>query len=141
MDLGSSILMICLNISSNLINCYLRNECFFQNDTLGCNSVSWAPYNPSSSHTGDGSVVYRLVTGSCDNVVRIWKKIESSGNSISIGWTEEAKSCTTPHSGTKNIVIQCNYIFFMCESICLMFRLGKRCCMGSKFRLTLQYIC
>ena len=64
------------------------------NDTLGCNSVSWAPYSAVGSILEDGTPVYRLVTGSCDNSVRIWKCI---GN-IELGnWEEETKSAS-PHS-------------------------------------------
>ena len=84
--------------------CFSRNETFFQNDSLGCNAVSWAPYSPATSHTEDGSSVYRLVTGSCDNVVRVWKRVENaalgggSGTAGSGSWVEEAKVCATPHS-------------------------------------------
>jgi protein transport protein SEC13 len=42
----------------------------FQNDTLGCNSVSWAPYGALGSQNQDGSTTRFLVTGSCDNSVR-----------------------------------------------------------------------
>jgi protein transport protein SEC13 len=71
-----------------------RSEVFFQNDTLGCNAVSWAPYSPATSHCEDGSFIYRLVTGSCDNVVRVWKRQENSP----AGWVEEPRSGATPHS-------------------------------------------
>jgi len=76
----------------------------FQNDSLGCNSVSWAPYSAATSHL-DGSLVRRLVTGSCDNIVRIWRCIDSSASGVdsssdfaSGGWSEEAKTMMTPHS-------------------------------------------
>lgn len=73
---------------------------YFHNDALGCNSVSWAPYSSSSSHAeADGSLIRRLVTGSCDNVVRIWRSCEGAGEDGS--WVEEATSCglmgKTPH--------------------------------------------
>ena len=79
---------------------FSRNFKFFQNDSLGCNSVSWSPYNPSSSHSEDGSsMVRRLVTGSCDNLIRIWRStVDNEGNIIS-NWSEELKSCPTPHTG------------------------------------------
>ena len=61
----------------------------FQDSTLGVNSVSWAPYNsmgnftegyPTGNVGADGrqelagaGQLQRLVTGSCDNVVRVWR--------------------------------------------------------------------
>lgn len=57
----------------------------FQNDNLGCNSVSWSPYNASQ--------VKRLVTGSCDNMVRVWKLSEETHT-----WENEKKSVNTPHT-------------------------------------------
>eukprot|EP01041_Mallomonas_annulata_P009522 gene9522-19799_t len=64
----------------------------FQNDTLGTNSVSWAPYSAVGSLTEDGRPIRRLVTGSCDNTVRIWRLLEG-------GWYEEPKSsASSPHS-------------------------------------------
>eukprot|EP01032_Pedospumella_encystans_P021406 gene21406-24282_t len=81
----------------------LWSEVYFQNDTLGCNSVSWAPYSPATSHSEDGSFIYRLVTGSCDNVVRVWKRTENSapgggGTAGAGGWAEESRSCSSPHA-------------------------------------------
>eukprot|EP00607_Mallomonas_marina_P009901 CAMPEP_0182419684 /NCGR_PEP_ID=MMETSP1167-20130531/4084_1 /TAXON_ID=2988 /ORGANISM="Mallomonas Sp, Strain CCMP3275" /LENGTH=305 /DNA_ID=CAMNT_0024594737 /DNA_START=64 /DNA_END=981 /DNA_ORIENTATION=+ len=64
----------------------------FQNDTLGTNAVSWAPYSSVGSFTEDGRSVRRLVTGSCDNTVRIWRSVDG-------GWSEEGKiSVSSPHS-------------------------------------------
>mmetsp|Transcript_21142 Transcript_21142/g.35824 ORF Transcript_21142/g.35824 Transcript_21142/m.35824 type:complete len:320 (-) Transcript_21142:151-1110(-) len=87
------------------------NEVSFLNDALGCNAVSWAPYNPTASHSEDGAFIHRLVTGSCDNMVRVWKRVESgiavptalgssttSSSATASGWIEEAKTCLTPHS-------------------------------------------
>jgi len=65
---------------------------YFQNDTLGCNSVSWAPFN-STTDEGSGPV-RRLVTGSCDNIVRVWRCAEVEEGK----WVEEPKSASTPHS-------------------------------------------
>ena len=45
----------------------------FVNDSLGCNSVSWAPFNAIGSQLGENGTARRVVTGSCDNTVRIWK--------------------------------------------------------------------
>ncbi|CAB3998314.1 SEC13 homolog [Paramuricea clavata] len=60
--------------------------------TIGCNAVSWAP----SVHPGSlfdsvndpkrGKVEKRLVTGGCDNLVKIWKMRETDGE-----WEEEEK--------------------------------------------------
>eukprot|EP01033_Poteriospumella_lacustris_P012968 gene12968-9277_t len=47
------------------------------NDALGCNAVSWAPYHPVHSHGENNTLVYRLVTGACDNSVRVWRWLES----------------------------------------------------------------
>ena len=55
----------------------------FQNDSLGTNAVSWAPYNAVGSQLSDGTLCRRLVTGSCDNSVRIWRFSEKEG------WCEE----------------------------------------------------
>lgn len=64
----------------------------FQNDTLGTNAVSWAPSSSVGSVTDDGRPIRRLVTGSCDNTVRIWRSTDS-------GWSEESKvSLSSPHS-------------------------------------------
>ena len=65
----------------------------FQNDSLGCNSVSWAPYSALGSIMEDGSSVRRLVTGSCDNSVRVW-----AYNVQLNKWQEESKQAS-PHKG------------------------------------------
>lgn len=47
----------------------------FEVSRMGCNSVSWAPYNALGSNLGEGrGHAFQLVTGSCDNVVRVWRK-------------------------------------------------------------------
>lgn len=70
---------------------------FFQNDSMGCNSVSWAPYSSSYSHAeSDGSLIRRLATGSCDNLVRIWRSCDGGGEDGS--WNEEKKVDENPHS-------------------------------------------
>lgn len=40
----------------------------FQDSTLGCNAVSWAPYNALGSQSGK-----RVVTASCDKTIKIWQ--------------------------------------------------------------------
>jgi len=63
------------------------------NDKLGCNSVSWAPYSAIGSVLEDGTQVLRLVTGSCDNLVRVWKCLVRQGEE----WQQE--SCkVSPHT-------------------------------------------
>lgn len=58
--------------------------------------MSWAPYNAGTSHAEDGSLIKRLVTGSCDNIVRIWRCQDSDANPGV--WLEETKSIVSPHS-------------------------------------------
>lgn len=76
-----------------LMNCF-RSAKAFTNDSLGCNSVSWAPY--VGAYTENNSHIFRLATGSCDNNVRIWKFMEG----VSSEWTEEPKaSLDASHKG------------------------------------------
>jgi len=69
----------------------------FQNDALGCNAVSWAPYSALGSLPEDGDkdhAVRRLVTASCDNTVRIWRNAGASAAGTatsSSGWVAEEK--------------------------------------------------
>lgn len=56
-----------------------RNADFVQQiSQLGCNAISWAPAGaPDAAASaaqggGGGASTYQLVTGSCDNKVRIW---------------------------------------------------------------------
>jgi len=57
----------------------------FQDSPLGCNSVSWAPYTAISSQDENGMPLKRLVTGACDNKVRIWQSVDC------VNWKEETK--------------------------------------------------
>jgi protein transport protein SEC13 len=43
------------------------------NDNMGCNAVSWAPFSAVGSLTSDGRSTMRLVTGSCNNCVQVWR--------------------------------------------------------------------
>ncbi|KAL5014457.1 hypothetical protein ScPMuIL_008727 [Solemya velum] len=55
--------------------------------TIGCNAVSWAPaVTPNSlmDHSGRPQMVKRLVSGGCDNLVKIYR--EEDGQ-----WSEEQK--------------------------------------------------
>ena len=89
----------------------------FVNDALGCNSVSWAPYTALGNST-DGtyllfylyfkyycncisagkSVALRLVAGSCDTTVRVWKFDGQWENGHQGSWREE-KKIGNPHAG------------------------------------------
>lgn len=69
----------------------IRITSHISNDNLGCNSVSWAPFSAIGSILEDGRSIRRLVTGSCDNSVRIWKQLEGV-------WIEEEKT-GAPHTG------------------------------------------
>ena len=62
-----------------------------QNDTLGCNTVTWGPFSALGSLLDDGSSTQRLATGSCDNMVRMYKLQNGK-------WEEEAKE-SSPHAG------------------------------------------
>jgi hypothetical protein len=91
------------NVKCHIMSCSRTFKCcriqrLLQNDSLGCNAVSWAPYHSVSSHSVEhnGALIFRLVTGSCDNIVRIWRWIEGTSEGA---WTEEAKTMQTPHSG------------------------------------------
>lgn len=89
------LILACASSDGNVSILEYRDEwvhSFFQNDSLGCNSVSWAPYSALGSILEDGSSVRRLVTGSCDNTVRIW-----SHNVQSNKWQEESKQAS-PHA-------------------------------------------
>lgn len=90
-------LWVCLFQLSLLFCCY-RNHRLLQNDSLGCNSVSWAPYHAVTSHSTqhNGALIYRLATGSSDNMVRIWQWIEGTQENL---WIEEPRTVQTPHSG------------------------------------------
>ncbi|ELU04892.1 hypothetical protein CAPTEDRAFT_149284 [Capitella teleta] len=55
--------------------------------TIGCNAVSWSPsIQPGAllDQSGNQKIVRRLVSGGCDNLVKIWK--EDDGQ-----WMEEQK--------------------------------------------------
>lgn len=78
----------------------------FINDTLGCNAVSWAPFTALGSQTTEGYPVLRLVTGSCDNTVRIWKFDGQWDHNMAGEWIEERRS-GAGHSG------KCTKSFFI----------------------------
>lgn len=62
---------------------------FFFLPKFGCNAVSWAPATAASSTEGtnpSGLSNPRIVTGGCDNCVKIWRQDSQTGE-----WSEEAK--------------------------------------------------
>ena len=81
-------------------NLNFRFQRFFQNDNYGCNSVSWAPFNPATSATPEGAMIYRLSTASCDNRVRVWSWTENTAQD----WQVEPTGIQ-PHKGKYAIVI------------------------------------
>ena len=90
----SSILFSFIFYSNNFSILYtlFRHVSDFKNDALGCNSVSWAPFSAlGSSGVEESTPTRRLVTGSCDNTVRIWKLVHGA-------WEEERKNGLSPHS-------------------------------------------
>jgi protein transport protein SEC13 len=76
--------------------------------------VSWAPFNAIGSILEGGVQVRRVVTGSCDNMVRIWSSVGPEGQ-----WAEEPKqsSASAAHSDwvrdvawAPNTAMSCNII-------------------------------
>lgn len=67
----------------------------FVNDSMGCNAVSWAPFtalgSASSDASSSASPVLRLVTGSCDNTVRIWRFEGQFDRNKAGQWVEERR--------------------------------------------------
>lgn len=68
---------------------------YIQDNLLGVNSVSWAPYTSyeGSVSEGEGTASsttksqMRIVTGGCDNKIRFWTKSTSGGG---MSWTEDS---------------------------------------------------
>lgn len=75
------------------------------NDALGCNAVSWAPYHPVHSHGENNTLVYRLVTGACDNSVRVWRWLESE-DSVPVQEATKAE----PHTGASSLPALCGLV-------------------------------
>ncbi|DAZ93178.1 TPA: hypothetical protein N0F65_003061 [Lagenidium giganteum] len=64
----------------------------FKDSALGCNSVSWAPFNSLGSK-GETGPVRRLVTGSCDKTIKLWSLREGHTE-----WIKEEISSAPAHS-------------------------------------------
>lgn len=59
----------------------------FMASPMGCNSVGWAPYGAPGSRTADGGAeCLRLVTGTCDKAVRVWR---ADPTAAALQWTLE----------------------------------------------------
>ena len=134
-----------LHSSSLCFNKNYRTCSAIQNDSLGCNSVSWAPFSALGSLLENGRSIKRLVTGSCDNMVRIWRQQEQGAS-----WEEERT--TLMHTGklikvdVKKCFRCCLFQWIVLRDWCLPFhlliyRLGPRCRMGSEYGHALQHYC
>ncbi|KAJ1449530.1 WD40-repeat-containing domain protein [Pelagophyceae sp. CCMP2097] len=54
---------------------------------LGCNSISWAPFGASGgARPGGAAESLRIVTGTCDNAVRVWR---AENNGAALTWALE----------------------------------------------------
>ncbi|CAM9177443.1 unnamed protein product [Choristocarpus tenellus] len=62
-----------------------------QDSKLGCNAISWGPFNSVGSRNESGTQFMRLVTGSCDKHVRFWR-CPVDGDT----WEEERHSQENP---------------------------------------------
>ncbi|CAM9323691.1 unnamed protein product, partial [Phaeothamnion confervicola] len=75
---------------------------FFQDSKLGCNAVSWAPHSCVGARDADGGEWMRLVTGACDNQVRVWRRRIGGGGAGPAGgggaWVLERMSGEPVHS-------------------------------------------
>lgn len=81
-----------LHVHFSFVDHFDRTVSKFKNDALGCNSVSWAPYNAIGSLTND-IVLRRLVTGSCDKIVKVWRSAPGSD------WEQEDMEGSQNHGG------------------------------------------
>lgn len=72
--------------------------------TVGCNAVSWCPANGSETvfDNSQPTTVKRLVSGGCDNLVKIWKEDNDR-------WIEETK--LEMHSDWVCIILKDLYFF------------------------------
>ncbi|KAF4525558.1 hypothetical protein B566_EDAN015115 [Ephemera danica] len=79
----------CISIIINTSPGIWDNRKIVNAHTIGCNSVSWAPatipnsvFDPAAA--AGSKPVKRLVSGGCDNLVKIWREENDA-------WVEEAK--------------------------------------------------
>lgn len=97
-------MLMAFEVCSNC-RCF-RTEISFKNDNFGCNSVSWSPFNPSLSQDGNGGLIHRIATGSCDNKVRVWYRREGTQE-----WKEEPLNPAGGHSGKNKDICLCKLFF------------------------------
>lgn len=64
----------------------------FKDSALGCNAVSWAPFNSVGSQ-GPAGPIRRVVTASCDKTIKIWSLAEGETE-----WTKQELSSVPAHS-------------------------------------------
>jgi protein transport protein SEC13 len=64
----------------------------FKDSALGCNAVSWAPFNSVGSQSPSGPI-RRVVTASCDKTVKIWSLAEGETE-----WAKQELSSAPAHS-------------------------------------------
>ncbi|CAH0486170.1 unnamed protein product [Peronospora effusa] len=64
----------------------------FKDSALGCNAVSWAPFNSVGSQSPAGPI-RRVVTASCDKTIKIWSLTEGEKE-----WTKQELSSAPAHS-------------------------------------------
>ncbi|ETI55052.1 hypothetical protein, variant [Phytophthora nicotianae CJ01A1] len=64
----------------------------FKDSALGCNAVSWAPFNSVGSQ-GPSGPIRRVVTASCDKTIKIWSLPEGESE-----WTKQELSAVPAHS-------------------------------------------
>lgn len=65
---------------------------------MGCNSVSWAPWNHQGSKTAEGKPILRLVTGSCEAQVKIWR-FDNETNS----WIQDGDSIVSHSDWVRDV--------------------------------------
>jgi len=78
----------------------------FQAHEIGANSVSWAPTNTDSL---EGNQHLRIVTGGCDNLVKIWHLSQENGwetEAVLEGHTDWVRDVAwAPSTGLPNLII------------------------------------
>jgi protein transport protein SEC13 len=78
---------------------------YLSDTPLGVNSAGWAPYSVDAVNGQDGGNVImipsppRIVTGGCDNCVRVWRKDDTTGT-----WEQEGFVSSDPGMGHKDWV-------------------------------------
>ncbi|GMF15421.1 unnamed protein product [Phytophthora lilii] len=71
---------------------YTPHVSHFKDSALGCNAVSWAPFNSVGSQ-GPTGPIRRVVTASCDKTIKIWSLPEGETE-----WTKQELSSAPAHS-------------------------------------------